>query len=106
MTINTIQSASETRVFLNLLTSYLHNTLVSGLKLSHQIMGELEKRWEIELEEHGLTDTAVNTDNEAAKSSTLGPPFFHDYHLQEVCLYVVNMSMFYSTSFIHIIILS
>ncbi|CAG5121382.1 unnamed protein product, partial [Candidula unifasciata] len=48
-----------------------------------QIMGELEKRWETEVEEHGLVDVSVNSDNETARASSVGPPFFHDYHLQE-----------------------
>ncbi|KAK3804042.1 hypothetical protein RRG08_062412 [Elysia crispata] len=65
-----------------------------------QVMAELEKRWEIEVEDHvirmlesptekdtvgsGLSNTSNNSGSRELSGNEPEPPFFHDYHLQEL----------------------
>ncbi|XP_059171920.1 probable E3 ubiquitin-protein ligase HECTD4 isoform X2 [Physella acuta] len=51
-----------------------------------QLMGELEKRWETEVEERALGpgSKCVGLEELTVSSPSNDPPFFHDYHLQEI----------------------
>ncbi|GFO01128.1 HECT domain-containing e3 ubiquitin protein ligase 4 [Plakobranchus ocellatus] len=63
-----------------------------------QVMAELEKRWEVEVEDHviqllesssttttkDVAGPAVSNTGNTSGIESLDPPFFHDYHLQEL----------------------
>ena len=76
----------------------LFETLIS--QKYAKVMAELEKRWEIEVEDHvirmlesptekdtvgsGLSNTSNNSGSRELSGNEPEPPFFHDYHLQEL----------------------
>uniref|UniRef100_A0A2C9KB19 HECT domain-containing protein n=1 Tax=Biomphalaria glabrata TaxID=6526 RepID=A0A2C9KB19_BIOGL len=51
-----------------------------------QLMGELEKRWETEVEDRSLevTQRPGGSEEMSSASSSHEPPFFYDYHLHEI----------------------